>query len=68
MITPDNKIPLDDSENSQADDQMSQKDIHSNGLEEEDVPTHDDGSTDADRLRRASDAAEPSFTLNTDDE
>jgi len=66
MITPDNKIPLDDAENSDADDQQSQQDIHSNGLDEENEPIADDGSTDADRLQRASDASEPSFTLDTD--
>ncbi|MGZ3755415.1 MAG: hypothetical protein ACXVAY_16195 [Mucilaginibacter sp.] len=68
MITPDNKIPLDDAENSDKDDQMSQQDIHSNGLDEENEPVEDDGSTDADRLQQASDASEPSYTLNLDDE
>ena len=68
MITPDNKIPLDDAENSDKDDQMSQQDIHSNGLDEENEPVEDDGSTDADRLRQASDASEPSYTLDVDDE
>jgi len=66
MITPDNKIPFDDAENSDADDQQSQQDIHSNGLDEENEPIEDDGSTDADRLQQASDASEPSFTLDTD--
>jgi hypothetical protein len=67
MITPDNKIPLDDAENADKDDQRSQQDIHSNGLDEENEPVEDDGSTDADRLQQASDASEPSFTLDTDD-
>ena len=67
MITPENKIPLDDAENSDADDQQSQQDIHSNGLDEENEPTHDDGSTDAGRLQQASDASEAAFTLNTDE-
>jgi hypothetical protein len=67
MITPDNKIPLDDAENADKDDQRSQQDIHSNGLNEENEPVEDDGSTDADRLQQASDASEPSFTLDTDD-
>jgi len=66
MITPENKIPLDDAEDSDRDDQISQQDIHSNGLDEENEPTPDDGSTDADRLQQASDASEPSFTLDTD--
>jgi hypothetical protein len=67
MITPDNKIPFDDAEDSDADDQRSQQDIHSNGLEEENEPVDDDGSTDADRLQQASDASEPSYTLDTDE-
>jgi len=66
MITPENKVPLDDSQSSDSADQPSQQDIHSNGFDEENEPTEDDGSTDADRLQQASDASESSFTLNTD--
>jgi hypothetical protein len=67
MITPENETPLDDSDNSEADDQQSQKDIHSNGFDETSVPSKDDNSGDVDRLQQASDASEPSFTLNLDD-
>ncbi len=66
MITPENNIPHDDAEDADKDDQLSQQDIHSNGLDEENEPTPDDGSTDADRLQQASDASEPSFTLDID--
>lgn len=67
MINPEDNLPFDDSDNEEADDQQSQKDIHSNGLDEETEPVTDDGSSDADRLQQASDASEPSFTLNLDD-
>ncbi len=67
MITPGDDIPLDDAENSEIDDQQSQKDIHSNGFDEENEPVEDDGSSDAYRLQQASNASEASYTLNTDD-
>lgn len=67
MINPEDNLPFDDSDNEEADDQQSQKDIHSNGLDEETEPIEDNGSSDADRLRQASDASEASFTLNLDD-
>lgn len=64
MIIPDNQIPPDDTDNSESDDQQSQKDIHSNGFD--DAPDTDNNSDlDADRLQQASDASTPSFTINT---
>jgi len=65
MITPDNQIPPDDSENSEADDQQSQKDIHSNGLDE---TVLDENTTNPDILRQSYDAAEASYTLDLDDD
>ena len=67
MINPEDNIPTDDQQLSEADDQQSQKDIHSNGIDDAVSDHADDGSTDADRLEQASDASEPSFTLNLDD-
>lgn len=67
MIIPENQIPLDDSENSDSEDQQSQQDIHSNGFDdnsEGDVP--DDGASDADRLQQANKASEAAYTLNID--
>jgi hypothetical protein len=62
MITPENNIPLDDSENSEAEDQQSQKDIHSNGLndtfEEEKVE-----QPEIELFEQASKASEASYTL-----
>lgn len=64
MITPDNQIPIDDSDSSESDDQESQKDIHSNGLDdfEEDEIVED--LVDPGKLKQAYDAAESAFTLN----
>jgi hypothetical protein len=66
MITPDNKIPLDDTEDSDKEDQMSQQDIHSNGLDEERVPPAENEEPATDLLQMSSDASEASFTLDTD--
>ncbi|GAB3919015.1 hypothetical protein [Mucilaginibacter boryungensis] len=67
MINPEDDIPTNDADPSEADDQQSQKDIHSNGLDDFAEPDEDDGEADADRLQQASKAAEPSYTLNLDD-
>lgn len=66
MITPENQIPPDDSENSEREDQQSQQDIHSNGLDERAELPEADNDPKIDLLQQASDASEPSFTLNVD--
>ena len=66
MITPENQIPPDDSENSEREDQQSQQDIHSNGLDERLEVPEEDNDPKIDLLQQASDASEPSFTLNVD--
>ena len=66
MINPEDIIPLDDAEDSDKEDQMSQQDIHSNGLEEERIPAAESDQPAVDLLQQASDASEPSFTLNLD--
>ena len=63
MITPDNQIPLDDSENSEADDQQSQKDVHGNGMDDVPEPGDTVDYADPDKLKQAYDAAESSYTL-----
>ncbi|WP_428329071.1 hypothetical protein [Mucilaginibacter sp.] len=68
MITPDNQIPTDDSENSESDDQQSQKDIHSNGLDDFEEDEIVDESVDTNKLKQAYDAAEAAFTLNLGDD
>jgi len=67
MITPDNQVPFDDSDNSDSEDQQSQQDIHSNGLDDTIEPGETDDSADPEKLSRAYDAAEPAYTLNVDD-
>jgi hypothetical protein len=69
MITPDNQIPLDDSESSEADDQQSQQDIHSNGLDDAPEPGDTvENDSEPDKLQQAYDASESSYTLNLGDE
>jgi len=70
MITPDDELPIDDQTSDDADDQQSQKDIHSNGLDDDYDSNVDEanGQADADRLQQASDASESAYTLNLDDE
>lgn len=68
MINPDDIIPLDDTDDSDKEDQMSQQDIHSNGLEEERVPAAESDQPAIDLLQQASDASEPSYTLKLDDD
>ena len=65
MIIPD-KIPVDDSENSDANDQQSQQDVHSNGLDEQFDANAPDSAPPIDLLQQASDASEASFTLEVD--
>ncbi|MEO6851491.1 MAG: hypothetical protein ABI203_03115 [Mucilaginibacter sp.] len=66
MINPEDKIPVDDAEDSDKEDQMSQQDIHSNGLNENNKPTEGNIYPETDRLQQASDASESAFTLNVD--
>lgn len=66
MITPANHIPLDDSQNSEADDQQSQKDIHSNGLDESGLATDKNEEPDTEMLQQAFDASKPAYTLASD--
>jgi len=69
MITPDNQIPLDDSDNSEADDQQSQQDIHSNGLDDAPEPGDKvENDSEPDKLRQAYDASESAYTLNLDED
>ena len=65
MITPDDELLPDDSATEDFE-QTSQQDVHSNGFDEE-LPLKDN-TADTDKLARAYDASEPSYTLNLDDE
>lgn len=66
MINPDDKIPVDDFDNSEADDQQSQQDVHSNGLNEEFDSSAEESAPAIDLLQQASDASEAAFTLDVD--
>jgi hypothetical protein len=66
MINPENKIPVDDSDDLDKEDQISQQDIHSNGYDENPEPPADPDDPKVDFLQQASDASEPSFTLHYD--
>jgi len=70
MILPGDEIPLDDSYEDDADDQQSQKDIHSNGFDEEDEIDLDDIDEPADinGLEQAYDASESAYTLDEDED
>jgi hypothetical protein len=68
MITPDNQIPIDDSENSDVEDQQSQQDIHSNGLDDIPEPGDTVDFADPDKLKQAYDASESAYTLNLGDD
>ncbi len=63
MIEPENSTPLNESEND-AEDQQSQKDFHSDGIEGEDVVVEEEADTQA--LQAADKASEAAFTLDVD--
>lgn len=66
MISPDNKIPVDDSEDSDPTDQVSQQDIHSNGLDEQFDSSAEESAPAIDLLQQASAASQAAFTLDVD--
>jgi hypothetical protein len=63
MINPEDQIPLDDLEGADKDDQQSQQDIHSNGLEEERTPSPESGDPATDLLQQSFRASESSYLL-----
>jgi hypothetical protein len=63
MINPEDQIPLDDQESADKEDQISQQDIHSNGLEEERTPAPHDENANPDALAQAYRASESSYLL-----
>jgi hypothetical protein len=68
MITPDNQIPYDDADSSEADDQQSQKDIHANGLDDAPEPGDIEDLPDPASLEQAYRASESAYTLDFDDD
>jgi hypothetical protein len=68
MINPDDRVPQDDLQGEDKDDQMSQEDIHSNGFDEYEEPMDDESQDDTDAVRQAYKASESAYTLDFDDE
>ncbi len=68
MIHPDDRVPQDDTDDEDKEDQMSQNDIHSNGFDEYDEPLDDDNVDESAALNQAYKAAESSYTLDFEDE
>jgi len=64
MIDPIDELPIDDADHSGNDDQPSQQDIHSNGFDDAYEDVVEDTTPETDQLQQASDASEPSFTLD----
>ena len=64
MITPDDILPVNDSNENEADDQQSQKDIHSNGLDDFSEDEIGEDNVDTGKLQQAYDASESAYTLN----
>jgi hypothetical protein len=62
---PGSELPLDDSEELDPEDQQSQQDIHSNGIDE--APLYE-GSADTDILQQSYDASESAYTLKLDED
>jgi hypothetical protein len=67
MITPDDRLPIDDSEPEEVE-QTSQQDIHSNGFDSEAEYEAGEETADTDALDQAYEASEPSYTLNLNDD
>jgi hypothetical protein len=64
MIEPEDSTPLNESEND-AEDQQSQQDFHSDGIEGTDE-VQGEVEPDTEGLQAADEASEPSFTLDVD--
>lgn len=65
-INPEDNVPLDDALNAEAEDQQSQKDIHSNGFDENFDQPEGNEQPDTEILKQAFDASESAYTLNVD--
>jgi hypothetical protein len=64
MITPDDTTPLNNPE--EADDQRSQQEVQSDGIDAVPASEEDTTAADLDKLSQADKASESSFTLNLD--
>jgi hypothetical protein len=67
MIDPIDELPPDDSGDLENEDQPSQQDIHSNGLDISPEDLKENTEPETDLLKLASDASEAAYTLKLDD-
>jgi hypothetical protein len=61
MINPEDQIPFNDLEGEDKDEQTSQQDIHSNGLQEEVIPPPDNNDPAIDLLQQAVRGADAAY-------
>jgi hypothetical protein len=64
MITDENNNPVDNED--EVEDQMSQQDIQSDGIDDIPASEEDENASDLDLLQQADEASESSFTLDVD--
>jgi len=64
MITDENNNPVDNED--EVEDQMSQQDIQSDGIDDVPASEDDENASDLDLLQQADEASESSFTLDVD--
>jgi len=64
MITTEDNTPVNNDEN--ADDQRSQQDVQSDGIDDIPASEEDNTASEIDNLSQADKAAEASYTLNVD--
>ena len=64
MITPENDATFNDDDSNE--DQLSQQDIQSDGIEDVPASEQDENASDLDHLAQADRASEASFTLDVD--
>ena len=61
MINPEDQIPFNDLEGEDKNDQTSQQDVHSNGLQEERIPPGESKDPAIDLLQESIRAADPAY-------
>jgi len=61
MINPQDQIPFDDQEGEDKSDQQSQQDVHSNGLDEENIPPAESNDPAVDILNQSYRAADSAY-------
>ncbi|HVV56353.1 MAG TPA: hypothetical protein VHC47_13555 [Mucilaginibacter sp.] len=68
MIDPEDEVPLDDSDEIDKEDQLSQQDIHATGIDPDPEELEKGKDADIDILRESYDASESAYTLRLGEE